>query len=300
MKARYIPFLVIAIALASCSSSYRGTQTPDDVYYSPTPEPPTYVTVTSQEDEDSYGYRNDVQEDWQIRRGIRDSRYRTSISINYGIGYPYYSPFYSPFYNSPFYPYLGWGYNTYINPYSSFGMYNYYSGYYGFNSFYNPYTTPFGYYHPGYYGGYGYSGYYPHGGLYNNNYYPGSSINKDNGPRTENMNAYGNNGINRRIISGNNNNTDRPNIAPVRTMQRPPNSNTGIGNSIRRVFTPKERRTTPQTNRSNNERRYTPPSNQPTRTFEPRSNPAPSPTIERSPSNTNTNSGGKSAPVRKF
>lgn len=298
MKLRYLLFLGIGFAFASCSSSYRGMQTTDDVYYSPTPEPSSYVTVTSQDDQDSYNYRNDVQEDWQIRRGINDPRYRSSVTLNFGMGYPSYSPFYSPFssfgygYGSPFSSF-GYGYG-YGSPFSSYGYgYSpYYSPFgmgYGNYGYYNPYSH-YGSYSP-YYG----NGYYSGNGYGNSGYFSGRTV-KDNGPRMSNLGVYRNNGTSPRVVTGDNN--SRPNIAPVRTMRQPANSNTGLGNTIRRVFTPRERRTTPQNNNSN--RRYTPtPQRQPTRRFTPQNNnntPAPS-RVERTPSN---NSGGGHAPVRKF
>ena len=293
MKLRYLLFLGIGFAFAGCSSSYRGMQTTDDVYYSPTPDPSSYVSVNSQDNEDSYSYRNDVQEDWQIRRGINDPRYRSSISLNFGMGYPSYSPFYSPFssfgygYGSPFSAFgYGYGYSPYYSP---FGMGGY--GNYGYSGYYNPYYSNFG----------SYNSYYGHGGYYSGNnygypgYFSGRTV-KDNGPRMSNLGVYRNNNTSPRVITGDNN--SRPNIAPVRTMRQPPNSNTGLGNTIRRVFSPRERNTTPQNNNSN--RRYSPSTQrQPTRTFTPQNNnntPAPS-RVERTPSN---NSGGEHAPVRKF
>jgi len=291
MKLRYLLFLAIAFAVASCSSSYKSSQTPDDVYFSPEPEPSTYVTVVSQQDEESYSYRND-DEEREIRRGIRDPRYRTSLNLYLGnaYGFNYYNdPFYNPFYNN-YYPNFLWGPNPYLagnysvhfSPYfNRFG-----NGYY-MGNYYNPYAGYGGpYWNSGYYG------YYSHGG-YGNYYYPTGRIVKDNGPRMSNLNGLGRNTVEPRRISSD---KKEPNIAPVRTMRQPSNSNTGLGNTIRKVFKPTEKRSAPSS--SDNQRRYTP-SQQPTRTFTPKNDPAPSRTIERS-SPSNNNSGGGSAPIRKF
>lgn len=306
MKSFYILLAGLSIFLWSCSSSYRSVQTTDDVYYSPavtndngyarSDDGGDYVTVN--EDENSYGYRNDVQEEWYIRRGIRNPLYRNSISLSFGLGgyYPYYSyydPFYSPFF--PSYGYYGYG-GLWNNPF-----------YYNYN--WLNYSYGYGHYYP-------YGGYYSHNPYYGyyNGYYPSIGRIKDNGPRVMNFSRPGSGiGTQPRI----NNNSNRPNLAPIRTMRNNNNQNGTI-----------ERRVTPRTNSDNrNEnrnirrfnknprsndyrtpaptqnRRYTPPRNNdvsptPNRTFERPSTPS----VDRTPSTPppSNNSGNKSAPVRKF
>src|SRR5674476_849689 len=102
MKTKYLFLLGIIAVFTGCSSAYRVGQTPDDVYYSPAPQQNTYVTSTNQQDRDAYGYNNSYNsEDFAIRIGINDPRYRSNISLDFGYGYnpyDYYgSSFYSPY-----------------------------------------------------------------------------------------------------------------------------------------------------------------------------------------------------------
>lgn len=306
MKSFYILLAGLSIFLWSCSSSYRSVQTTDDVYYSPavtndngyarSDDGGDYVTVN--EDENSYGYRNDVQEEWYIRRGIRNPLFRNSFTMNLGYGgfynpYDPWNPFLAPFQPISYYGYVGlWdpyyyshSWLTYTNYFSPYG-YKYYPN----HLLYSPYNVP-PWINP-----------YPYG------------LVKDNGPRVLNLNRPRTGvGVTPRI----NNNPNRPTLAPIRTMRNNNNQNGTI-----------ERRVTPRTNSDNrNEnrnirrfnknprsndyrtpaptqnRRYTPPRNNdvsptPNRTFERPSTPS----VDRTPSTPppSNNSGNKSAPVRKF
>jgi hypothetical protein len=290
MKIKYLLLLGLIAALSSCSSAYRTGQTPDDVYYSPAPAQDTYVKTDNQQDRDSYYNRNEEQE---IRRGIQDSRYRSNVTLSLGYGYsPYaYDPF-GYYYN----PYAYNSYGTFGSPYGYKGFYDPY----GYNSYsYNPYSyNNFGY-------NYGYNYYNPYYGSYYPPVYiyPGiGNTTTNNGPRRVNLGAYNNTGTNANTGRISNPNTRSNNgSAPVRTFNQSENRQTGVGNVIRRVFTPSSERTytTPTTsnsrrtyNNDNNNTRNTNPT--PARTFD--NTPSPS---TSTPSSSGSSSSG-SAPVRTF
>jgi len=208
----YNCLIVAVILLSSCSAAYKMGQTPDDVYYSPAPpQDDGYVTSYTEEDQNSYGYNQDV-EDLAIRRGISDPVYRSSLSLGYddlgdGYGNPYFDPYgwYSPY--TSFYPYGYFGpYATGIGFYS--GYYPFYGGFYPGYSFYPPLYS------------YGKT---QTGGLYGVT------------PRRVNLDAYRPATTRTPVVTGGTN----MNPAPVRTFtpqQRPPSS--GFGGFVRRVFTP--------------------------------------------------------------
>jgi hypothetical protein len=315
MKIKHILFFVLAAALGSCSTAYRSAQTPDDVYYSPAPAQNTYareskqdqnsyVTTESEQDENSYYYRN---EDRDIRRGIEDPVYRNSITFSMGMGYGYnpyslfpYSPFSNPLYNPYGYNYYGYDpFTPYAyNPYGLKGMYNPYNSFvYNDMTFYSPY-------------GYGYSPYSYGFSPYYNFYSPTGHlrVNTNTGARKYNLNGYNNTSTR----------TSQPlgNSQPVRTETAAPVRSTGVGNVIRRVFTPSERRsyntpnsntTTPERRSSNNNiRTYN--NNNDTRTYNNnRSNTNETRSFDRTPSvstpsssSGNSSSNSSSAPVRTF
>jgi hypothetical protein len=294
MKTKHILLLASVVAFSSCSTAYKTGQTPDDVYYSPAPVQTEEAYVVTKK-EDSYYNRN---EDQQIRRGIEDPRYRSGVTLDLGFGYNPYS--YNPYaYNyNPFNPY---SYNPYsYNPYA-FNNYGYkgYDPYYGYNGFGN-YNYGYNYFNP-YYGSY-----YPP--VY---VYPGiGKVNKST-PRKVNLGAYSNpNHTNTNSGAIINHATPRTGVAPapVRSVSPPTEQKqTGVGNVIRRVFTPSA-----NTNSSSNNRRYNSSSNNrsynndnsrqnpnpaPVRTFDN----SPSPTPPSAPSNNNNSSSSSgSAPVRTF
>ncbi|MEO6682729.1 MAG: hypothetical protein ABIN48_07860 [Ginsengibacter sp.] len=314
MKTKYLLIVGMMVVLASCSSAYRNGQTPDDVYYSPAPAAETYVVKKNSRDRDSYSYRN--SEEREIRRAIRDPRYRNSVSfgMGYGSGSPFgYTPYgYNPYASNPF-GYNNFGYNPY-NPYYGKGFYDPfgYNPNYGYNSYYN--------YNP-YYGSYNpiYGGYYPP-----MNYYPvQGKVSNNTGARKYNLGGYTPTTA-PRGLNNNRSGVVRPMpSAPVRTFDNrstsPAKEKTGVGNVIRRVFTPSENRTyTPSSNnrserseRTSPVRRFDPPArstppparstNQPpVRTFDP---PAPAPSSSSQPaatSQSNSSSSKESAPVRTF
>ncbi|MEO8819588.1 MAG: hypothetical protein ABI374_01970 [Ginsengibacter sp.] len=298
MKIKHIILLAGVAAFSSCSTAYRSGQTPDDVYYSPAPQENTYVSNVSGKDQDSYYSTNNDNsyygnnEDNDIRAGINNPIYRSPLTLSMGFGYnPYSFNPYNSFNN--YYGYNNFGYS----PYGMKGLYNpYYDdlGYGGLGMGYSPYYSPYSSLGFGYspYSSYGY-GYSPYSSPI---LFSTKSVNTNTGARKYNLNAY-NNG---RINTG-----TRVNDQPIRTETTQPNRGTGVGNVIRRVFTPSERRntyTTPNNTRrtynNNNERTYNNNRNDnyqtPQRSFTPSTStqssaPASSPSSSRS-----------SAPVRSF
>jgi len=295
MKIKYIILLAGVAAFSSCSTAYRSGQTPDDVYYSPAPQENSnsYVSQPSSDDQDSYNYRND--EDNDIRSGINNPVYRSPLTLSMGFGYSPYSMYPYNSFSNPYGGYNNYGYSPYglksmYDPYSPFG-YNDYSMYSPYNNFYSPYSLGFGYspYNSGYGYGYGYSPYsYP---LLNSS----KSVNTNTGARKYNLGAYNNNGRSTSTESG-------IGEQPVRTATTQPTRGSGVGNVIRRVFSPTQRNTytTPNNNNTrrsynnNNERTnnsYRNDNQTPQRSFTPSTS-----TESSSPSS----SSGGNAPVRSF
>src|ERR1044072_2215911 len=155
MNVRNILPVILAIAAFSSCTVYRGSQTPDDVYFSPAPaEEDSYLTVNNNKKGSSYSrYDNSDPDDNALRMKVRDrSSNRWSSFDNYtymndwqynGGYYGMYSPYYSPYaYNA--YGYGGYGYGmgmgfgpyAYYNPWS---FNSYWNSYYAWNSYYNPY-----------------------------------------------------------------------------------------------------------------------------------------------------------------
>jgi hypothetical protein len=106
----YLPFLSIALVFASCTTAYKSSQTPDDVYYSPERPREEYVRVESKREK--YRYDENYDEDRYLRMKVRNYRRWSEFDNDW------YS--YSPYYNR---------YNLY-NPWNSYTYWNYY---------YNPY-----------------------------------------------------------------------------------------------------------------------------------------------------------------
>ncbi|NNV55784.1 hypothetical protein [Limnovirga soli] len=129
MKNIIMAVTILAIAGSSCSSAYKATRTPDDVYYSPAPaakpgEDDRYDDYTSSNDEnylrmkvrnryqwdglDDYSYWNDSRYDFGYgctpSRSVLLNPYNPYWAGNF-MGY-YYTPwgnFYSPFYTIVYY-----------------------------------------------------------------------------------------------------------------------------------------------------------------------------------------------------
>ncbi len=301
MKIKYLLSLCAMAAFSSCSTAYRSGQTPDDVYYSPAPVQSDYVSSASDNDANSYYYRND--DEGQINGQSEDQNYLTPSNQDFGFGYSDlgYNPYYYNSFGNPFYSYDPYGlYNPYtyysfgfsgLGLYSPFGFYNSYG-------LYNPYM----YYslYSGHYNAYAYSSqYFPATGNAVTSLY--------SGPRRYNLGAYtstglvnaGSPGANIRGSGSIPTNTSPAVPVPIRRTS-------GLGNVIRRVFTPNRNNAyvAPSNgNRSyNNSNNYRSNNNSENyRTFN--NNQTPSRTYNSSPSvstpSYSGNSGG-SAPVRTF
>ncbi len=212
MKQAIFLILVAAGLLTSCSSAYKSSQTPDDLYYSPA----KYVVAKELN-------TNKDQRDYQEYISSNDDRYLKMKVHNYGYWnslddysywndsrYYYYNSFYNPYFSSYYNPF-GWG-----GYYSGFGYgfgYGFNPYYFGWNPFYN------------YYGGYG--GY--SGGWYN----PGSIVNSYKNPIVSgtsgsNIFAYQNRTYN------NSNNSPNSNFRPGTIANTSTNN---FGTLVRQVFT---------------------------------------------------------------
>lgn len=151
MKYKLLLIGFMAAMVAGCSSAYRASQTPDDVYYSPARKGAAERNVAK---EDRYDDYLSSQDDQYLRMKVRDrdrwssiddytywndSRYVPSFS------YDYYRNNFNSFYswNNP-YAWNNWNSPFYASPMFSIG-YNSYGGYYpslGYGSYgYSPYTN---------------------------------------------------------------------------------------------------------------------------------------------------------------
>ena len=199
MKALILPALIVAALISGCSSAYKATRTPDDVYYSPAP-------AAKESDEDRYESYSSNNEDRYLRMKVRnryqwdaidDYSYWNDSRYDFGYGC---SPSRSVLLN-PYNPYIGFGYAFY----SPWG------------SWYSPYSTIVYYKNPNvFYGRTTKTNLTCYrNGNYNNtnnrNTTFGSLLNK----------AFSNNNSNSSYNLNNNNNT------PTRTFNSTPSSNAG-------------------------------------------------------------------------
>lgn len=267
MKTKHLLLLGAIAAFSSCTSAYRIGQTPDDVYYSPAPPQDEYVTSDNQQDKDSYAYNNSSNiEDLAIRRGINDPQFRSNLSFYLGSGYYPYDSYGSSFYNP---------YNSYYNPYTYTGV-----TFYPYNNYYNNFYSPYNNYYSPYY-----NSYYPP------LYYitkPGNSVSNYSGPRQYNLRPYNVNTTRTTTAPSTTNNSS----VPVRTFKPQPNT-TGVGNFVRRIFTPSNNTGRSNNNYNNSNNNYNNNNNTtPARTFQP--------STSSGSSSSSSGSSGGSAPVRTF
>ena len=276
MRSFIIPLASAVVLLGSCSV-YRSGQTPDDVYYSPSPVETRAAAaggdeyVAAENDRDD-GRRYDgyddyaTSEDRWLRMRVRD-RYRWSAFDDY-----YYSPYYSPFY-SPYNPYssMGWGG---VAPGFSLGLGLGYGLGYGslFGSYYNPYGNPF--YDP-------FMSYYGWNSYYNPYYRNIVVVNPKTNPagytrsRTFDLNRYSNSATNRRTLSNRQNYNYRPRY-----------NNANSNSTNRRVYS-----NSSSDNRQRNS--YSRPSqDRPVRTYNPSNNSSYSPSSSGSSGSSSRSSGG--------
>ena len=107
MKINFLLTTIIAATLASCSTSYKTGQTPDDVYYSPVRLQNNEVR---REDDNKREYDNSTvydspgytpYEEREIRRRINNRRYRRYHDRYNRYDYPYGYNNYPPVYGNP-------------------------------------------------------------------------------------------------------------------------------------------------------------------------------------------------------
>ncbi|MBS1746411.1 MAG: hypothetical protein JST21_09610 [Bacteroidetes bacterium] len=187
----YVAFLVAL--LTSCSSAYRTSQTPDDVYYSPGQQQ-MYADNYGQDQYETYSNSSD---DYYLRMKARDYD-RWSALDDYD--YWYDSRYYANNYYSSWTPtyslglgYYGLGYG-YYNPYSFNSFY-----YSPWQSLYYPYYTVVYYKNP--------TVYYRPVSRYNLSTYSNKTYNNYNMPlqRGNRSNAYNNSNASNQVRRGNNN-----------------------------------------------------------------------------------------------
>lgn len=171
-SAPYLAVLTLLI-LSSCSSAYKTTQTPDDVYYSPRVKP-TYATsnnnnasYTETEDGGTYVNYDDDQGDYARRVTLfNDNTYNGGFYDYYGTPGIYSGMYANPYYGSGFGLSYGFGYGW--GSRFSLGLgYGWGSPWGWYDPFYSPwygYGYGYGYGYPYHYGGY-------YGGYYGHNYY---------------------------------------------------------------------------------------------------------------------------------
>ena len=199
MKKNVIYFLCVVTLLASCSSAYRTSQTPDDVYYSPGHR------IYSNDQYESYN-----SDDAYLRMKVQDHNRWSSLD-----DYDYWN-------DSRYY------YNNYYNPWNSYYSlsmwYNPYTSYWynPWNSWYSPYCTVVYYKNPNIY--YGRRNGY-HLSTYNNRTYNTYNLPLQNSNRNLYNNSNNTNANRHNIFNSNQN---QNNSTPVRTFN---NSNSSHINS---------------------------------------------------------------------
>ena len=236
MNRKFLLPTLVMIVLSSCTSRYKTTQTPDDLYYSPATvleeeKPQTNNTATASDNSyngtgyyDSYFLRHKVRNRY-LWNNIDDYSYWNDTRYNHcPSNWSYYNNYY--------------GYNSYYS-----GWNNYYSyGYNGYNSgYYNPYFNP--YFNYGYYGnGWNNNNYFNNHNNYNpgptktsaysnvKTYYNQNYNNTNYSTNTQTGATQGTNITNDKKVSRTKSSSNGDTwSAPVRTLSNPstPSSNTG-------------------------------------------------------------------------
>ena len=261
MQYKILLYGLMAAAITSCSSAYKASQTPDDVYYSPAKQGVQKQTANRDKYEDYVASEDDQYLRMKVRGRNRwsgiddysywnDSRYVPSYNYNYD------------YYRNNIYDTYAW--NNWYRPYSSM--------------YYNPYV--FNGYGGGLGGVYLSSGYYPSYGYGYNPYGAGVGYINKNPTRVVSPS------VNRPNLNGyrnglyDNSNTNR--------------SNQGFGNTLKRVFAPSENssyRTYDNSNSNSNTNTYSAPQ----RTYTPSSS---SSSSSGSSSSGSSSGGGVSRPPR--
>lgn len=200
MKKLFIPAVLSGLLLVGCSSAYRTGQTPDDVYYSSSPNVPVVraeataarsVQGNQPESDGEYqSYWGNADDNYLKMKVQNGGRWNAIDDYSYWNGYSYNNGF-------TFNPYM-YNYNySAFNTYNPWGFQNY-GNYWGHNSWYNGYGYPYGYAALGY--GYGFGSGFGYGS-YNNfygggGYYPVIVVNKNPvyyNPSRPSLTGYSNN-----------------------------------------------------------------------------------------------------------
>lgn len=134
MKHKLLPLLLAVTLLTSCSTAYKSTQTPDDVYYSPAPPAET------KKNEDKYENYTSSNDDDYIRMKIRNrTRWQSLDDFDYWNDTRYYQNTYSFFQNNWNNGYI---WNNWNNPFVSFGYVNHCNCYCPYNNIKTGFYTP--------------------------------------------------------------------------------------------------------------------------------------------------------------
>ena len=104
-----------AVAMSSCTTAYKSSQTPDDVYYSPAqPRGDEYASTDDRDSRKYYG--EDYYEDRYLRMKVRNPYMWSDLDDWYYYGNRYNYSYYNYNYlNNPWTPYTYW--NCMYNPY---------------------------------------------------------------------------------------------------------------------------------------------------------------------------------------
>jgi hypothetical protein len=219
MKKNLLYLLLAGALFTSCSSAYRTSQTPDDVYYSPAKK------IIPADQYDAYNSTSDnynSSDDEYLRMKVQDHQ-RWSAIDDYD--YWYDSRYYNNNYYSP--------YSSYISLGVGFGSYPYYTSYnpYWYNpwhSWYSPYYTVVYYKNP--------TVYYQSANRHNVAGYNNRNYNNYNMPlqNSNRSNAYNNSNYNANRTRNNNYQNQNNNIQPSRTFNNSSsNMNSGGGGGSR-------------------------------------------------------------------
>ena len=142
MKRNHFLLAASIISLTACST-YRQTQTPDDVYYSPGTEQEG-VASNSNSNSPNNGEYYSTPNDQYIRLKAQDPNkwsYFDDYSTDYYGGYAPYGSYSAMAYGASAFGYygsMGWGMSPWIG-FSYWSPMTYWNSYYTWNGFYNPY-----------------------------------------------------------------------------------------------------------------------------------------------------------------
>jgi len=242
MKYKILLYALVAATFTGCSSAYRASQTPDDVYYSPAR--PGAAEKVARAQNDQYEDYVSSQDDQYLRMKVRD-RQRWSGLDDYAYWndsryVPYYTYDYYRNNNFNVYALNNWN-NMYYSPY--------YSPYYSGAGYFNGYFSPYSYY--------GQGSYLPI-------YITKTPVKTSPNVTRPNLNSYRNSGYSNQ---NNNNAGSRQGLgSSLKRVLQPGNNNSSYSNRNSNTYTAPERTYTAP------ERTYTPSSNSSSRSSSSSSN----------------------------